>query len=664
MWSQISLNISSRYRYRSISRRSRILPHVSIPSNPSSRSISSSPSTSSSSSSSSTTHYDAIIIGGGHNGLVASNYLAKQGKRVLIVERRPIIGGAAVTEEIIPGFKFSRASYVYSLFRPQIVDDLSLKSKYGLELLPRSPSSFTPTAIDQGKSLLLGNKTLQEDQDSIAQFSTYDAQQYPKYNALLDKYSDAIRPLLDIVPPDPSIFFDSNLPLWLKLENIRDTIQTLSILKNLGTDSLNFWEFLQAPANKFLDRWFENPLLKATLATDAIIGAMVSPNTPSSAYVLLHHVMCGTWANVRGGMGGLTQALSRSAIDAGVDIKLNTNVKQILTESISPSSYYQYAHDKDTYTPSKVCGIECENGTIYTADRVLSNAAPSVTYRTLLGKSTSSSSSSTSSSLSILPPSVHSQMNTLNVQSGSVKINIALDRLPNFRCKPLSMNTLTSNNSNDYPHLRGTIHFEIHPEQIESAYIDTMQGKPSHRPIIEMTIPSVLDSTLAPPGKHVCLLFVQYAPYAPTSVPTLQNQELKSKLIEGDVKHYTKRTSNPSTTTLWDTVPHSRQAFAESVFKVIEEYAPGFTSSIIGGEILVPPDLESLFGLPGGNIFHCAMGIDQLFWTRPIPQWAKYRTPIKGLYLAGAGTHPGGGVMGAVGRNVAKMVLDDIQNNH
>lgn len=608
-------------------------------------------------------HYDAIIIGGGHNGLVASNYLAKDGKRILIVEKRSIVGGAAVTEEIIPGFKFSRASYVYSLFRPQIVADLGLKSKYGLELLPRVPSSFTPTPNDNGLSLLLGNRTVEEDQEQIAQFSKRDAQRYPLYNQVLDKYSEAVRPLLDITPPDPSLFFNSKVPLWLKLENLRDSIHTLNTLKHLGTDSLAFWEFLQAPANKFLDRWFENPLLKATLATDAIIGALVSPNTPSSAYVLLHHVMCGTWSNVRGGMGALTQALSRSAMDAGVDIKVNTTVKQILTESSNRSSSLQYSNDA-SYVPSKVTGIECEDGTIFTADRILSNAAPSITYRSLLGTSSSSASTPSSPSLfSVIPSSVHSHIQTLNVQSGSVKINLALDRLPNFRCKPKASASLSSSNSDHYPHLRGTIHFETHPDQIEQAYLDTRQGKPSTRPIIEMTIPSVLDPTLAPPGKHVCLLFVQYAPYAPTSVPTLQNPELKSKIREGDIDNRGKRLSSTKSTTLWDTVPYSRQAFAESVFKVIEEYAPGFTASIIGGEILVPPDLESLFSLPGGNIFHCAMGIDQLFWTRPIPQYARYRTPVQGLYLAGAGAHPGGGVMGAVGRNVAHIVLDDMKNN-
>jgi phytoene dehydrogenase-like protein len=553
------------------------------------------------------TSYDAIVIGGGHNGLVAASYLAKAGKRVGVFEKRHLVGGAAVTEEIVPGFKFSRASYVYSLFRPEIVKDLNLH-KYGLTLLQRIPSSFTPHPKKGGKSLILGG-SLEEDVTEISKFSKKDAEAYPKYNELLERYSAALRPLLDISPPDPSLVMSSPFSFDYA-DNLKDSIKTASYLGGLGSELPGFFEFLTSPATKILDRWFESEELKATLATDAIIGAMISPSTPGSAYVLLHHVMCGTWMNVKGGMGALSDSIAASAKDFGAEIYTNSNVKHIITTDGSST-----LGGREGAQPSKqACGIEVEiDGKVRTikAPFVLSCAPPSTTFLRLLGEKD-------------LPEDFVRQIETFNVSTGSVKINLALSRLPNFNCKP-------NEGGNAMPHHRGTIHFETHTSQIETAFNDAAFGnRPSSRPVIEMTIPTVLDPALAPPGKHVALLFCQYAPYSLNGV-------------DGG----------------WD-ASGQREKFAQSVYSVIEDYAPGFTASIEGSDILTPVDLERVFGLPGGNIFHGAMGLDQLFFNRPAPHFARYRTPVKGLYLCGAGAHPGGGVMGAAGRNSARTCLSDM----
>lgn len=546
--------------------------------------------------------YDAIIVGGGHNGLVCAAYLAKAGKRVCVLERRNVLGGAAITEEIVPGYKFSRASYVYSLFRPQIVSDLDLH-RHGLKLLPRQPSSWTPVP-GSGPSLLLGG-TQAEDCASIAQFSKADADAYPRYNALLERYSSAFRPLLDRPPPDPGSLLEPSSPGWAA--NVRDSWTAAKSVAALGKDIPGFWEVLTAPASKILDRWFESPILRATLGTDAIIGAHCSPTTPGSAYVLLHHVMCGTWCNVQGGMGALSAAIGRAAVEAGATLRVSSPVARILVEDRPDTP-------GPGQGPARAVGVELQDGEVLKAPIVISNAAPSVLFQQLLPSSS-------------LPPSFASHVRSIGVASGSVKINLALSRLPNFTCKPN-----TGDGKTAMPWHRGTIHFETCPSQIEAAYRDSLRGVPSTRPVIEMTLPTALDSTLAPEGKHVALLFVQYAPY--------------------DVSAWKGSAG-------WDS-PGAREEFAARVYDVIEQHAPGFTASIEGQDILTPVDLERVFALPGGNIFHGAMGLDQLLWSRPVPGWARHRTPVQGVYLAGAGAHPGGGVMGAPGRNAAMTILSDM----
>lgn len=544
--------------------------------------------------------WDAVIVGGGHNGLVTAAYLARAGKRVLLCERRHTLGGAAVTEELFPGFHYSRASYVYSLFRPHIVSDLKLHER-GLTLLARKPSSFTPVVGSTGPSLLLGGGAA-EDAASIAQFSTRDARQYAAYNAMLDKYAAAFVPLLDRRPPALEAVLSSTHSLSERMEAIMDLLRAGRVISSLGTDLPGFMELLTAPATKILDRWFESDILKTTLATDAVIGALVSPSTAQSAYVLLHHVMCGTWFNVRGGMGALSQAVAAAARSHGAELRTGAEVKQLLCEDAGGAS------------KGRVVGVEMMDGTIARAPTVIVNAAPQVAFNRLLPDAVARA---------YVPEGMRQQLRSINVATGSAKINVALDRLPNFTCAP---NTGSAGAATVMPHHHGTIHFETRMAQLEAAFADAAAGRPSQRPIIEMTIPSALDNSISPPGRHVALLFVQYAPYAPVDGP-------------------------------W--TPASKDAFADRVFDVIEEHAPGFKASVLHRDILVPPDLESIFGLPGGNIFHGSMGLDQLFWLRPTAGMSQYRTPIGGLYLASAGTHPGGGVMGAAGHNAAMQVLRD-----
>jgi phytoene dehydrogenase-like protein len=544
--------------------------------------------------------YDVVIIGGGHNALVAAAYLSRAGRRVCVLERRPLLGGAAVTEEVIPGFKFSRASYVYSLFRPQIVADLELH-RHGLQLLRRVPSSFTPTPRDGGPSLLLGEDAA-SDAAEIRKFSKADARAYAEYNALLERYSAALRPLLDVAPPDLGALWPPPLrgrtaqARWWR--NVRDALFYARHLLGLGASLPGFLELLAAPAAKLLHRFFETPILKATLATDAVVGAMVAPSTPGSAYVLLYHVMAGAWYGVRGGMGALSGAVAAAAREAGAELLPGAPVARILVER------------------GRAVGVALEGGVEVRAPVVLSTAAPTLTLGPLLG----------AEGRALLPPRLAAALRGVGVVSGSVKINLALSALPNFRCKP----NPRGQEAVPQPWHRGTIHFEEDMEQLEAAFRDAAAGAPSSRPMVEMTLPSVLDDSLAPPGKHVCLLFVQYAPY---ELPGAGG---------------------------WD-APGARAAFAARVYKVIEEHAPGFTASIIGEDILTPVDLERVFALPRGNICHASMTVDQIAFLRPAEGVARYATPVPGLYLGGAGTHPGGGVMGAAGRNAAREVMEDFK---
>jgi phytoene dehydrogenase-like protein len=520
--------------------------------------------------------YDAILIGAGHNGLVTACYLARAGLRVLVLERRYIVGGACVTEETFPGFKVSTAAYVNSLFHPAIVRDLKLAA-YGYEVLARDPSSFTP--FPDGRSLLMGpdaDLTRKE----IAKFSTRDAERYPRYEAMLERVAAVVEPTLTMAPPD------------LQKPRLRDLRTLFSLgrsFRRLGDSAGEAVEILSGAARPILDRWFESEALKATLATDSIIGAMASPSMPGTAYVLFHHVMGeaggtrGVWAYMRGGMGGITQALAGAARDLGADIRCEAEVARILVED------------------GHAAGVALSSGDEFHAPIVASNADARVTFLGLLDRD-------------LLPEAFVADVERISYASASLKINVALAELPSFRAVP---------GTEPGPQHRGTIHFCPDQDYIERAFDDAKYGRSSAEPVIECQLPSVVDPTVAPPGKHLMSMFVQYAPY---------------ELRDGS----------------WD---DHRDVFADRCFDVVDEYAPNFKSSVLDRQVLAPPDLERIFNLTGGNIFQGAMSPGQLFAFRPVPGHARYRTPIRGLYLCGAATHPGGGVMGTPGLNAAREIL-------
>jgi phytoene dehydrogenase-like protein len=524
--------------------------------------------------------YDIIVIGGGHNGLVTAAYLARAGVKVLVLERREVLGGACVTEEVWPGYKVSTAAYVNSLLRPEIIRDLELK-RHGFQMLPRNPSSFTP--FPDGRSLLLGpDKALTHRE--VSKFSAKDADALPKYEAMLERVADFLEPTLVQTPPNPWSLRPGNLVQLAKLG--------LAFLK-LGHDGQKAVEILTGAATPILDRWFESEQLKVTLATDAIIGAMASPSMPGTAYVLFHHVMgeCdgarGVWGYVRGGMGGISNAIAAAAREKGAEIRTNAEVAKILVKD------------------GAVRGVALADGTEILAPRVASGVDANVTFLKLM-------------SAGDLPGDFVQAVRHIDYASASCKINIALSELPDFTALP---------GTAPGPQHRGTIHISPTMEYIERAYDDAKYGYPSKQPIIEATIPSVLDDTLAPPGKYVMSMFTQYFPYK--LAPGLQLEEEKEK-------------------------------YADRCFEMMERFAPNFRRAVIHRQVLSPADLERRFGLTGGNIMQGVMSLSSLSFMRPVPGYADYRTPVRGLYLCGAATHPGGGVMGACGYNAAREIRRDL----
>jgi len=524
--------------------------------------------------------YDLIVIGGGHNGLVTAAYLARAGVKVLVLERREVLGGACVTEEVWPGYKVSTAAYVNSLLRPEIIRDLELK-RHGFQMLPRNPSSFTP--FPDGRSLLLGpDKALTHRE--VSKFSAKDADALPKYEAMLERVADFLEPTLVQTPPNPWSLRPGNLVQLAKLG--------LAFLK-LGHDGQKAVEILTGAATPILDRWFESEQLKVTLATDAIIGAMASPSMPGTAYVLFHHVMgeCdgarGVWGYVRGGMGGISSAIAAAARGKGAEIRTNAEVAKILVKD------------------GAVRGVALADGTEILAPKVASGVDANVTFLKLM-------------SAGDLPADFVQAVRHIDYASASCKINIALSELPDFTALP---------GTAPGPQHRGTIHISPTMEYIERAYDDAKYGYPSKQPIIEATIPSVLDDTLAPPGKYVMSMFTQYFPYK--LAPGLSLEEEKEK-------------------------------YADRCFEMMERFAPNFRRAVIHRQVLSPVDLERRFGLTGGNIMQGVMSLSSLSFMRPVPGYADYRTPVRGLYLCGAATHPGGGVMGACGYNAAREIRRDL----
>lgn len=522
--------------------------------------------------------HDVAIIGAGHNALVTAAYLARAGQRVLVLEARDRVGGACVTEEPWSGFKVSTAAYVVSLFRPEIVRDLEL-ARHGYRVLRRDPSSFTP--LPDGRHLLMGPDP-ELNRREVAKFSRRDAERLPEYEATLGRIARAIEPTLLETPP----------ALSRRPRDLWRLARTGWRFLGLGQDAPGAVAILTGDARSVLDRWFESDVLKATLATDSVIGAMASPSTPGTAYVLFHHVMGevdgarGVWGYVQGGMGALPEALAAAARAHGAEIRTGARVARVRLRDGAAD------------------GVVLEDGTELPARRVASGADATVTLLGLVGEEH-------------LAPEVAAAVRAIDYGSASLKINLALSELPRFTALPGAPG----------PQHRGTIHVAPSLEYLERAFDDARRGEPSAEPILECTIPSVVDPSLAPPGRHVMQLFVQYAPY---------------RLREGS----------------WD---ERKERFADRCLEVLERYAPGVTRSVIAREVLSPVDLERRFGLTGGNIFQGAMTPGQLLFLRPFPGWAGYRTPVRGLYLCGAATHPGGGVMGACGYNAAREILRDVR---
>ena len=527
-----------------------------------------------------TKRFDVVVVGGGHNGLVTAAYLSKKGLKVCVLEKRHSVGGCAITEEKWPGYKISSLSYVNSLFHPKIIQDLELK-KHGFEMLPRNPSSFTPFA--DGRYLLLGPDP-EMNRKEISKFSAKDAENYPLYEEYLTEISEVMEPVMTMEPIAPNQWNFANL--W---HYVAYALKHRKRLKRKWSEILRI---MAISASDLLDEWFESPQLKTTLASDAIIGANQSPKTPGTAYILFHHVMgeCdgvrGVWGYMRGGMGGLSESIANACKAMGVEIYTSQAVKKIIIQN------------------GKATGVLTEDGNTYEADIVASGADPSVTFEKLIDAKD-------------LEVSFLRNIRRINYDSASVKVNLTLKELPDFLACP---------GTEPGPQHRGTIHLCPDMDYLEKAFQEGQLGYPSQHPVLECTIPSTIDNTLAPEGKHVMNIFCQYGPY---------------KL-------------HPSTN--WD---KEREIFLNRVLEVLYQAAPNLRSAIENKEIITPVDLEREYNITGGNIFHGRMSLEQLFNMRPVPGYSNYRTPIRSLYLCGSGAHPGGGVMGIPGMNAAKAIHKD-----
>jgi phytoene dehydrogenase-like protein len=520
--------------------------------------------------------YDVIVIGGGHNGLVNAAYLARAGRSVLVLERRHVLGGAAVTEEIFPGFKYSVCSYVVSLLRPEIIRELELP-RHGMEILPLD-GTFTP--MPDGDYLWRVNdhsKTRRE----IARHSRLDAEAYDEYGKAMIEMGRFVKPLLAMTPPDPTRLDPRGL---LKLLAIGRRFRRLS-----QQDRYNQIQLMTMSASDFLDQWFETDVLKATMSASGIIGTFLGVRSPGTAYVLLHHYMgeidgaFRSWGLSRGGTGAVSNAIGAAAREAGATIRTESPVAQILVKD------------------GRAAGVVLESGEEIAADAVSSSVDPRLTFLKMVGSRH-------------LPEEFVSEVMRYKFRGSSGKVNLALDALPDFRALP-----------GPGVHLRGAISISPSVDYMERAYDDAKYGRFSRRPYIDIVIPSLTDPSVAPPGKHVMSCFVQYAPY---------------HLAQGN----------------WD---DQREAFGDTVVDTIAEQAPNLKDIILHRQVLTPLDLEREFGLTEGNIFQGELTLEQLFFLRPVPGWADYRTPIHGLYMCGSATHPGGGIMGAPGKNAAAKILKD-----
>jgi phytoene dehydrogenase-like protein len=539
--------------------------------------------------------YDAIVIGGGHNGLISAAYLARGGLRTVVLEQRHVLGGAAVTEEVYPGFRFSVFSYVVSLLRPEIIRELDLPA-HGLDILPLD-GTFTPLHEGEGRPAPIGpdgqpigtgdylwrvndhGRTVRE----LRRWSRLDAEAYEEYGQLMVDMARFIKPILSIVPPDPA----SNDPRPLMpLGGLLRSFQRLT-----ERQQAVFVQLMTMSAYDFLSQWFETVPLKATMSASGIIGTYQGIKSPGTAYVLLHHYMgeidgaFRAWGIPKGGTGGISEAIGRAAVANGAEIRMEARVAKIRTRA----------------APRRATGVVLDSGEELEADAVLSSLDVRRTFIDLLEPGTVDSDFET-------------EVRRFKFRGSSGKVNMALDALPSFTSLP-----------GPGEHLRGAVSISPSVDDMERAYDDAKYGHWSRKPYVDIVIPTLVDPSMAPPGKHVMSCFVQYAPY---------------QLADG--------------LGTWD---DNREAFGDAVVNRIAEFAPDLPSKILHRQVMTPLDIERTTGLTEGNIFQGELSLEQLFFSRPVPGWARFRTPVRDLWLCGSATHPGGGIMGANGRIAALELL-------
>jgi phytoene dehydrogenase-like protein len=525
------------------------------------------------------TRFDVVIVGGGHNGLTCACYLAKSGLKVGVFERRSILGGAAVTEEFHPGFRNSTASYTVSLLNPKVISDLRLV-EHGLKVLERPMQNFLP--LPDGRALTAGPDTART-LESVRSFSTRDAERLPAYYKMLDAAVTLLRSqLLETPPADPRRLRD----LWGALQMGRRFRKLDAAVQR------DIHELFTRSAGDLLEHWFESDAVKALYGFDAVVGSFASPYTPGSAYVLLHHVFgevngkTGVWGHAVGGMGAITQAMASEARRLGVTLETDAPVKRILVER------------------GRATGIELEDGRVIEGNAIAANIGPKPLFLKLLAEAD-------------LPAEFRARIERLRVGSATFRMNVALSELPRFTAAP---------RDDGGAHLGSGIILAPSLEYMDHAFADARLTGMSRKPIVEMLIPSTLDTSLAPRGAHVASLFCQHFSY---------------KLPGGRD---------------WS---QEKQSAVDLIFATVESYAPNFRASIVGHSALSPLDLEEKLGLAGGDIFHGALGLDQLWAARPMLGYGDYRTPLKSLYLCGSGAHPGGGVTGLPGHNAAREIMRD-----